>query len=72
MALRLYCFISGLFFALATALHVARVVERWPVAIGPLAVESGWSIPGALFTGAMMIWAFWSARKIPGASGRVS
>jgi hypothetical protein len=53
-----YAAISALIFALVALGHLLRIVKRWTVQIGPLAVPMSVSWIGLLITALLSIWGF--------------
>lgn len=59
---RSYCITSAIVFALVALLHAWRFVLKLPMQIGAWQVPESVSVFGALFAGALAVWAFQSAR----------
>ena len=53
-----YAAVSALIFAIVSVMHVVRLINRWPVVIGPynISMNASWA---ALVVGALLsIWGF--------------
>ncbi|RDS84110.1 hypothetical protein [Dyella psychrodurans] len=59
---RNYALISSVVFGLVTVLQITRVLEQWPVQIGPIQIPLWFSWIAAIFAASLCIWGFRSAR----------
>jgi hypothetical protein len=55
--------VSGAFFCLIAAVHLTRVVFRWPVQVGDVAVPLWASVLAFLVAAAFATWAFRVAKS---------
>jgi hypothetical protein len=53
-----YAAVSALIFSLVALAHVARIMKRWKVQIGPLSVSMSVSWIGLVVAGLLAIWGF--------------
>ena len=56
--MRAYVQVSGVLFALVALGHLLRVVARWPLLIGGLALPAVASLVVSAVAGAMSVWAW--------------
>jgi hypothetical protein len=53
-----YAAITALIFAIVALAHIVRIVNRWPVQIGPLTVSMSVSWGGFVVAALLAIWGF--------------
>ncbi|MBZ5587039.1 MAG: hypothetical protein LAO05_00570 [Acidobacteriia bacterium] len=59
MAKRLYLILSGAVFFLVAMLHLVRLVNHWPIVVGPRTVPFALSYVGLPVSAGLCVWAFW-------------
>lgn len=57
-----YKFVSGIIFGLVAIVQAVRVVNQWPVQVGPFAIPIWFSLVAVAFAAGLCIWAFASRR----------
>ena len=60
-----YAVVSALIFALVAIMHVVRLINRWPVVIGPYDVSMNVSWVALVVAALIAIWGFASIRLMP-------
>jgi len=73
MGSKLYFIVSGFVFLLVSLFHILRIVNQWPIIVGPRVIPFWLSYIGGPVSFAYFIWAAWclftwSGRKDRGAS----
>jgi len=53
-----YAAVSALIFAIVAIMHVVRIINRWPVAIGPYNISLNVSWAGLVVAALLAIWGF--------------
>ena len=53
-----YAAVSALIFAIVAIMHVVRIINRWPVAIGPYNISMNVSWAGSVGAALLAIWGF--------------
>jgi hypothetical protein len=53
-----YAAVSALIFAIVAIMHVVRIINRWPVAIGPYNISMNVSWAGLIVAALLAIWGF--------------
>jgi hypothetical protein len=53
-----YAVVSALIFAIVAIMHVVRIINRWPVAIGPYNISMNVSWVGLVVGALLAIWGF--------------
>jgi hypothetical protein len=61
---RTYLAVSGTVFGLVALLHLLRVVNGWPVEVGPWSAPMEVSYFGTIFPVILCVWAFRLAARI--------
>jgi hypothetical protein len=56
MSIKAYVAISALIFVLVGLTHIARLVQQWPVSVGPIDVPMSVSWIGLVVAAALAIW----------------
>ena len=57
-----YVFVSGIVFGGVAIVQAVRLVNQWPVQIGPIAVPLWFSWVALVVAGGLCVWAFRSGR----------
>ena len=63
MGKQIYCLVSGVIFAIVALFHLLRLLNAWPVQIGPFAIPAAVSVFGLVFSALLSLWAFREARS---------
>ncbi len=58
VVMRAYALVSGIFFALVAVMHILRAVGRVQVVVADIQVPVWMSVPAAILTGILAVWAF--------------
>ena len=53
-----YAAVSALIFAIVSVMHVVRLINRWPVVIGPYNISMNVSWAGLVVAALLAIWGF--------------
>ena len=58
-----YAIVSALIFAVVAIMHVVRLINRWPVVIGPYDISMNVSRVALVVAGLIAIWGFTQLRQ---------
>ncbi len=59
-----YLYVSASIFTLVALMHLARLIQGWPVQIGEQMIPMAASWVGAVVAAALALWGFRSARAV--------
>jgi len=59
MSRKLYLILSGFIFLLVAVFHLLRLVEHWPILVGPRTIPFALSYLGFPGSTAYCVWAVW-------------
>lgn len=62
MSQKLYLIVSGAVFLLVAVFHLIRLVNQWPIAVGPHTVPIALSYVGCPVSFGYSVWAAWLLR----------
>jgi hypothetical protein len=58
-----YAAVSALIFAIVSVMHVVRLINRWPIVIGPYNISMNASWVAFVVAGLIAIWGFTQLRQ---------